>query len=55
MCIMHTASNDVSKEFDRMNIYIDIYIQLDKLRKACVNEAVMRIIGSMLSNTFLSV
>ena len=48
---VHAASIDLSKAFDRININT----LLDKLRKACVNEAIVRIIGYMLSNTFVSV
>ena len=41
---MHAASFDLSKAF-----------LLDKLRKACVLEAIGRIIGYILSNTFVTV
>ena len=44
---MHAASIDFSKAFDMININT----LLDKLKKACVNEAIKRIIGY----TFVSV
>ena len=48
---VHAASIDFSKAFDG----IIINIPLDKLRKACVNEEIERIIGYMFSKTFVSV
>ena len=48
---VHAASIDLLKAIDRININT----LLDKLRKACVNEAIVRIISHMLSNMFVSV
>ena len=48
---MNATSFDLSNAFDKININI----MFEKLRKACVNEAEVRIISYMLSNAFVSV